>query len=160
MSSASRNIFIDNSLASINNLFSKDIVLQVEGRVALTDLMFPTQFKKCNIYKNDVLKKIKLNPAFKWHNVKKTWPFDIQTRPLKISTKTIARLILIISVKASTPLSNLFQYGCIIGMALNLRVHMFLVLGTTGIRVRIYELIGIRVICYEGSIQIHSTLTS
>ena len=42
VSSASINIFNDNSLASFKNLLSENIDLQGEWRVALTEITFPT----------------------------------------------------------------------------------------------------------------------
>ena len=64
VSSASMNIFIDNSLSGVKNLLSEDIDLQSEWRVALAEITFPTHFnnvtdtKKCTTKKN----KIKASP--------------------------------------------------------------------------------------------------
>ena len=44
VSSASMNIFNDNSLVSFKNLLSEDIDLQGEGSVAFTEITFPTPF--------------------------------------------------------------------------------------------------------------------
>ena len=44
VSSASMNIFLENWLANFKNLLSEDIHLQGKWRVALTEIIFPTNF--------------------------------------------------------------------------------------------------------------------
>ena len=63
VSSASMNIFFDNSLASFKNLLSENFDLQGEWRVALTEITFPIQFNnvtdtKIVYYKKDKVKAI------------------------------------------------------------------------------------------------------
>ena len=43
ISSASMNIFPENTLASFRNFFSEALILQGDWRVALTEIIFPSQ---------------------------------------------------------------------------------------------------------------------
>ena len=130
VASTSMNIFIDNSLASFENLLSEDIDLQGEQRVALSEITFPSHFNKV-YYKKD-----KVKASLKLAKDKLSRPYDGEkteitrvnmTKTRNYSTISIGRLILIFSVIASTPLPNIFQFGCIIGKALPLRAHKILV---------------------------------
>ena len=70
VSSASMNIFIDNSLASFKNLLSEDIDLQGEWRVALSEITFPTHFNNLTDTKIVCYKKTKLKQVLKWQKIK------------------------------------------------------------------------------------------
>ena len=72
------------------------------------------------------------------------------------SAKSIGRLILIVSFTVSTPLTNIFPYGWIIGKTVHLRVHRFpkIEVSTVHEKER-YSHIG-----YKQSSYNHSTLTS
>ena len=70
VSSASMNIFIDNSLASFKNLLSEDIDLPGEGRVALSEITFPTHFNNVTDTKIVYYKKTKLEQVLKWQKIK------------------------------------------------------------------------------------------
>ena len=65
MSSASANIFIDKSLASLESLLSEDIDLQGEWRVALTEITFPTHFNNVTDTKIKHYKKYKVKASLK-----------------------------------------------------------------------------------------------
>ena len=53
VSSASMNVFTDNTLANFKNLLSEEINLQGEWRVAVTEITFPTQIK--NVTDNNIV---------------------------------------------------------------------------------------------------------
>ena len=59
VSSASMNIFLDNSSASFKNLLREDIDLQGEWRAALTEITFTTHFNKVTDIKIMYYKKTK-----------------------------------------------------------------------------------------------------
>ena len=137
MSSASMNIFMDNSLASFKNLLGEDISLQGEWRVALSEITFPTHFNNVTDTKIVYYKKDKVRASHKVAKDKISRPYDgekieitrvnmVESR--NYSTKSIGRLILIILLIASTPLPNIFHFGCIIGKALPLGAHKLLVI--------------------------------
>ena len=65
VSSASMNIFIDNSLGSFQNLLSEDTDLQGKWRVALSEMTFPTHFNNVTDTKIVYYKKDKLKANFK-----------------------------------------------------------------------------------------------
>ena len=70
------NIFIDNSLASFKNLLSKDINLQGEWRVALSEITFPTHFNNVTDTKIVYYKKDKVKASLKRAKDKISRPYD------------------------------------------------------------------------------------
>ena len=76
VSSASMNIFIDNSLASFKNLLSEDIDLQGEWRVALSEITFPTHFNNVTDTKIVYYKKDKVRASLKVAKDKISRPYD------------------------------------------------------------------------------------
>ena len=125
----------DNSLAVFKNLLSEDINRQGEWRVALTEITFPTHFNnvtdtKIVYYKKDKIEAsiiVAKNKIPRTYDGEKTKVTKVEYEEIeKLFTKSIGRLILIISVFASTPLPNIFQCGRIIGKALSLGAHEFL----------------------------------
>ena len=81
VSSASMNIFIDNSLVSFKNMLSEDIDLQGEWRVSLTVITFPTHFNNVTDTKIVYYKKDKLKQVLKWQ--KKKYLDHMMERKLK-----------------------------------------------------------------------------
>ena len=75
VSSASMNIFNNNSLASFKNLLSENIDLQGEWRVALTEITFPTHINNVTDTKLVYYKKDKVKASFKMSKSK-----EIQTK--------------------------------------------------------------------------------
>ena len=65
VSSASMNIFIDNSLVSLKDLLSEDINLQGDGRVAITEIKFSTPFNNVTNTKIVYYKKEKVEASLK-----------------------------------------------------------------------------------------------
>ena len=125
-------IFIENSPASSKNPLSEDIDLQGEWRVALSKITFPIHFNNVTDTKIVYYKKDKVRASLKVAKDKLSRPYDGEKIEItkgedgemrNYSTKSIGMLILIISLIASTPLPNIFQFGCIIGKALPLRAH-------------------------------------
>ena len=53
VSSASTNVFKDNTLANFKNLLSEEVILQGEWRVAVTKITFPTQIN--NVTGNNIV---------------------------------------------------------------------------------------------------------
>ena len=97
---------------------------------------FPTHFNNVTDTKIVYYKKDKVRASLKVAKDKISRPYDGEkieitrvnmAKSRNYSTKSIGRLILIISLIASTPLPNIFQFGCIIAKALPLRAHKFLV---------------------------------
>ena len=76
VSSASMNIFIDNSLASFKNLLSEDIDLQGEWSVALSEITFPTHFNNVIDTKIVYYKKDKVRASLKVAKNKISRPYD------------------------------------------------------------------------------------
>ena len=76
VSSASMNIFNDNSLASFKNLLSENIVLQGEWRVALTEITFPTHINNVTDTKLVYYKKDKVKASLKVAKEKISRPYD------------------------------------------------------------------------------------
>ena len=75
VSSASMNIFNNNSLASFKNILSENIDLQGEWRVALTEITFPTHINNVTDTKLVYYKKDKVKASFKMAKSK-----EIQTK--------------------------------------------------------------------------------
>ena len=76
VSSASMNIFNDNSLASFKNLLSENIDLQGEWRVALTEITFPTHINNVTDTKLVYYKKDKVKASLKVAKEKISRPYD------------------------------------------------------------------------------------
>ena len=76
VSSASMNIFIENSLASFKNLLSEDTDLQGDWRVALTKITFPTHFSSVTETKIVYYKKDKVKASLKVAKSKIFRPYD------------------------------------------------------------------------------------
>ena len=70
VSSASMKTFNHNPLASFRNLLSKNIDLQGEWRVALTEITFLTHINNVTDAKLCTTKKTKLKQALKWQKIK------------------------------------------------------------------------------------------
>ena len=70
VSSTSMNIFIDNSLASFKNLLSKDISLQGDWKIALSEITFPTHFNNVTDTKIRYYKKDKVKASLNWQKIK------------------------------------------------------------------------------------------
>ena len=120
----SLNLVFHNSLPNLKNLFSQDIDLQGEWRVALTEISFPTQINNVTDAKIVYYKKVKGKTSLKVSKNKISRPYDRETGETEVNmmklrnyaTKSIGRWILKTSVIASwTPLSNIFHYGCFYG---------------------------------------------
>ena len=75
LSSASMNIFIDNSLASFKYLLSENIDQQGEWRVALTEITFPTHINNVTDIKLVYYKKYKVKASLKVAKEKKIRPY-------------------------------------------------------------------------------------
>ena len=119
VSSISMKIFIDNSQANFRNLLSEDNDLQGEWIVALTKIMFLNQINNVTDTKIGYLKKERYKASLKMTNMKyrehmmkrKKKPQKMNMTKLRnYSSKSIGRLILIVSVIATIPLPNIFQH--------------------------------------------------
>ena len=136
VSSASMNMFIDNSLAGFKNLLSKHINLQGKWRVALSEKGFSTHFNNVTDTKRVQYKKnkVKASPEVAKDIISR--PFDGEkTETAKGEHVEIKKLFREINRKVDLDkfsysidlITKHLLFRCIIGKALPLRANKFLV---------------------------------
>ena len=76
VSSASMNIFNENSLANFKNLLNDEINLQDEWKVTLREITFPTHINNVTDTKLIYYKKVKVRASQKINNDKISMPYD------------------------------------------------------------------------------------
>ena len=165
VSSASMNIFSENSLANFKNLLNEEINLQGEWKVALTEITFPTHINNVTDTKLIYYKKDKVRASQKIYKDKIFRPYDGErveiTRGLYDDVKKIIN-----EINLKTELEN-FSYA-IDPITRHLTLWMqnwkritfespqiLSILGFTGIRDGTGYDIG-----YKRSSQVHSILTT
>ena len=125
VSSASMNIFSENSLANFKNLLNGEINLQGEWKVALTEIKFPTHTNnvtetKLIYYKKDKSEQVKklITIKFPGHiNTKTT--FWVQTHGIT-TLNPVLLLLLFIWQLCSGYFGLLLQFWCSFGLLLQL----------------------------------------
>ena len=83
VSSASMNIFSENSLANFKNVLNEEINLHGEWKVALTEITFPTHINNVTDTKLIYYKKDK-SEQFKKNNKDKKFPGHMMVNELKL----------------------------------------------------------------------------